>query len=225
MSTFRKKHEEPEDEGWLLTYADAITQLMCFFLILLSVSEPVQSKFEDVKKGMQEEFSSKEDVLVSTPFNTMEDTLFTIVEKNNLHQHMAVGKTDKGVVLELSSGAFYQSGSAEFKPEAIPILEETVKAIVNFSMDFKEYKIEVEGHTDNVPIASAKFPSNWELAAARAARVVRFFQEKGVDPNRLKAMGMGDAYPKVPNEDNFGNPIPENQDMNRRIMVRIERKD
>lgn len=221
---FQRKHTgDDSDDDWMATYADAITLILCFFVIIISISEPSQEKFEEAKKAMMGEFVSEEEV-ISTPFETMAEDFFHIVEKNNLHLQMGVGRTERGVLLELSSGAFYQPGSAEFRPEALPILEEAVKSIVNFSFDYASYKVEVEGHTDSSPIHTEKFPSNWELAAARAARVVRFFADKGIEPNRLKAMGMGAAYPKVPNEDEFGAPIPENQELNRRVIIRIERK-
>ncbi len=216
-----KKNEE--DNEWMMTYADAITLILCFFVIIISISEPSQEKFEEAKQSMMSEFVP-EDEEISTPFESMADDFYHIIEQNQLHMQMGVGKTDKGVMLELSSGAFFKPGSAEFKPEAIPILEEAVKAIVNFSFDYASYKIETEGHTDDAPIATNQFPSNWELSAARAASVVRFFEGKGIDADRLKAMGMGSAYPKVPNQDQFGAAIPENQELNRRVVVRIERK-
>ena len=225
MSVFRKKHEEPEDEGWLMTYADAITQLMCFFLLLLSVSQPIQSKFEEAKKGMKEEFSGKEQENKKEPFIQMEENLTAIIDRNKMNMEMGVGKTDKGVQLELANAAFFKPGSAEFTPDAEAVLEEIVKAVVNFALDFSDYQIAVEGHTDDTQVSNATYPSNWELSAARASSVVRFFQDKGVDADRLIAIGMGSAYPKVPNVDEFKNVIPENQEANRRVVVKIERKD
>ncbi len=222
MAYTPKKREE-ENEDWMATYADAITLLLCFFVILISIAEPSQARFEEVKKGMMSEFAG--DLMsIEAPFSQMEAEFYQVMEQNDMEQFMGVGQTDKGIMLELSSGAFYKPGSAKFKPEAIPVLEGVVEAIVNFAFDYPEYKVEVEGHTDDDPIASAIFPSNWELSAGRATRVVRFFADKGVEGDRLKAMGMGDAYPKVPNRDEFGAAIPENQELNRRIVVRIERK-
>lgn len=225
MSLFYKKPPEPEDEGWLITYADAITQMMCFFVLLLSISQPIQSKFEEAKKGMVEEFAPEEKEPVKTPFTGMQQQFFTIIEKYNKQLDMGVGQTDKGIFLEIGSGTFFTPGSAEFKPEALPLLEDIVKAIVNFSFDVADYSIQVEGHTDDSPISSVQFPSNWELSAARSSRVVRFLAEKGVDAYRLQAIGMGDTRPKVPNRDQFGAVIPENQEINRRVVVRIERRD
>ncbi|MGB1540070.1 MAG: OmpA/MotB family protein, partial [Rickettsiales bacterium] len=164
MTAFNKKKTDEEDEDWMATYADAITLILCFFVILISVAEPSQAKFEDVKKGMMSEFSTNAESMES-PFTLMEESFMEIIDSNNMEMTMAVGKTDRGILLELSSGAFYKPGSAEFKEEAIPVLEEVVEAIVSFSFDYPEYKVEVEGHTDDDPIHTAVFPSNWELSA------------------------------------------------------------
>ena len=81
------------------------------------------------------------------------------------------------------------------------------------------YSVLVEGHTDDQPIASRIFPSNWELSAARAARVVRFFIDSGVSPDRLKAAGLADTQPEAPNTTSEGVPIPENRARNRRVAI------
>ena len=81
--------------------------------------------------------------------------------------------------------------------------------------------LEVEGHTDDSPVNSGQFPSNWELSAARASNVVRYLVAQGFPPEKLRAIGMGDSHPKAPNRDATGNPIPSNQDLNRRVVVRM----
>jgi chemotaxis protein MotB len=88
---------------------------------------------------------------------------------------------------------------------------------------FAAYRITVEGHTDDEPISSAQFPSNWELSAARAAAVVRFFAEHGIPANRLRAAGYAQTHPLAPNRDDAGNPIPENQAKNRRVVIELEK--
>jgi len=87
---------------------------------------------------------------------------------------------------------------------------------------YATYNIQIEGHTDDVPINTEMFPSNWELSAARSARVVRFFADGGfVDALKMSAAGYADQKPKVPNRTEAGEPIPENQATNRRTAIRI----
>jgi chemotaxis protein MotB len=86
---------------------------------------------------------------------------------------------------------------------------------------YKYYNIEIEGHTDDDPISTAHYPSNWELSAGRAAGVVRYFISQGIDMERMKAIGYAETQPKLPNRDAEGNPIKENQSENRRVIMRI----
>lgn len=212
----KKRAEEPEDESWMATYADAITLLLCFFVILLSVSEPKQSKFEEVKEGFMSEFTTEE---VETPFTDVFEAFQSIIAENEMERDMVVEEDDEGITLEFSSSSFYESGSAQFKPEGIPILEGIALELVGFEYD--KYHIEIEGHTDDVPISTPLYPSNWELSTNRATAVVRFLIERGMEPTRMKAGGYADVFPKVPNTDDYGNPIPENREINRRIVIKL----
>ena len=85
------------------------------------------------------------------------------------------------------------------------------------------YSIDIEGHTDDAPISTPQFPSNWELSSARASAVARFLIGRGIKPERISVIGYADTKPKVPNRNAAGNPIPENRQENRRVMVRVER--
>src|SRR3990172_4202603 len=103
-------------------------------------------------------------------------------------QVVKVDKDDKGVVIELSGSAFYVPGSSELRDEAKPVLEKlalSLKAPI-----YLPYIIEVEGHTDDDPIKTQAFPSNWELSAGRATRVVRLFDELGIDAVRMKGVAL-----------------------------------
>ena len=126
---------------------------------------------------------------------------------------------DKGVVIELASKAFYKPGSADLTDQAIPVLNQLTQTLL--APNYTNYQIEIEGHTDDDPISTARYPSNWELSAGRATRVVRFLIEKGMTPQKLRAIGLADTDPKVPNRTADGTPIPQNQADNRRVNVRI----
>ena len=146
-----------------------------------------------------------------------------IIHINALEKVMSVEEDDDGITLELSSGAFYHPGSAKFKREAIPVLEEVSLILRDF--DYDAYEINIEGHTDDVPISSKTYPSNWELSANRATNVVRFFIADGLTPELLSATGHAETKPKVPNLDEDGNPIAQNRELNRRVTVRVKRID
>ncbi len=81
--------------------------------------------------------------------------------------------------------------------------------------------IQVEGHTDDTPVSNAQYPSNWELGGGRAANVVRYFIAQGFPAAKLRAVSLGETQPKAPNRDANGNPIPANQDLNRRVVIKM----
>ena len=122
---------------------------------------------------------------------------------------------------QISSAAFFGPGSATLSASGAELLRD-VAVTVN-SPRLADYKITVEGHTDDRPIRSSQFPSNWELSTARAAAVVRFLLNAGVPATRLRAAGYADTFPLVPNHDVNGQPIPENQARNRRVVIRLEK--
>lgn len=208
-------------DEWLLTYADAVTLVLCFFILLFSVSEPKEAQFKKIAEAFQAAGFIEE--IGESPFKSLMEQMEIMVEENDLEQSVSVEETEDGILLELSSSSFYQSGSAKFRPEALPIMEQVATILRDF--DFDAYTIEVDGHTDDVPIHSNIYPSNWELSASRAANVVRFFIADGLKGQLMRASGYADVRPKVPNLDEEGNPIPENRELNRRVTIKVERVD
>jgi chemotaxis protein MotB len=190
---------------------------MAFFIILLSLCEPKQERME----AFGEVVSQAMGVEISKPFTELSSDIQAMIVQNTMEEVMSVEETDRGLVIEISSSSFYESGSAEFKKEAIPVLLDLSLLLEDF--DYEDYSIKIAGHTDDAPIKSDKFPSNWELSGGRAARVVRFFIEEGLNPELLSAEAFADTKPKVPNLDDKGNPIPENRELNRRIEIAVER--
>lgn len=220
MSMPRKNHYEEPEENWLMSYADMITLLLCFFLILLSVSQPKQSEMEKLTAKFSSAIANEE---VKTPFNDLLTGMQTVIESNNLEKDVSVEETDRGIMLELSTSSFYKAGTAEFQDWVKPVLDELAQTLKAF--DYRDYQVIVQGHTDDLPIKTAQFPSNWELSAVRATIMVRYFIEHGQESNKMRAEGLADTRPKVPNRDANGHPIPENQALNRRMTIRIERRE
>ena len=216
MPAPKPKKREEDKEDWLVTYADAITLLMAFFVMLLTFAEYDIPAFEEAAAAIAEEVGGRQE---TTPTLQLQIDIQDVVFEMESDQVVVVTKDKKGLVIELASNAFFKLGSAEINEAAIPVLEGIVKTIAAPRYDY--YMIDVEGHTDDDPISTAKFPSNWELSAGRASSVVRFFEEQGFLPGRLKATGYGSTRPKVPNRNEAGEAIPDNQAINRRVNVRV----
>lgn len=210
--------QEPDDESWLVTYADAITLLMAFFVLFISFSKIDLDIYDQVRHGVGGEFSSK---ATENELEKLQESLQDIVLEQEIPDAVSVSTDSRGITIELDANAFFKPGSAELAEGAAAILDSTFEEVS--APIYDRFNIQVEGHTDDDPISTPKFPSNWELSTARASTVVRFLINKEMDPKRFKATGFADTQPKVPNRDVNGDPIPENQARNRRVIVRINR--
>ena len=208
--------EVEEKEDWLITYADAITLLMAFMVMLLTFSEYDIPAFEEAAAAIQSNLTGKD---ATSPIQLLRIDVQDVVYNMQADQVVKVETDGKGIVIELSSSAFYKPGSAELREEALPVLEKMAQTLL--APRYQTYSIEIEGHTDDIPINTPQFPSNWELSAMRATQVVRMLISQGMEPIRLKATGYADTEPKAPNNDAEGNPVPDNQALNRRVVLRI----
>lgn len=212
---FQTKHKE-EDEGWLITYADFITLLMGFFVMMFSISKVDTVKLEQMQSGLARDIGSRE---IVQPIQMLKIDIKDIITSAKAEDVAGVTTDDEGVVLDLAAAGFYQPGSAEIRPEAEPLLKR-VAGTLNAER-YVAFQVEVGGHTDDSPISTQQFASNWELSALRAARVVRFFSENGITPVRMRAVGFAEVSPRVPNRDPQGNPLAANQAVNRRVTIRM----
>jgi chemotaxis protein MotB len=130
---------------------------------------------------------------------------------------------DRITTLQIGSAAFFGSGSAALSNAGKAILSDVAATLQ--SREFAAYHITIEGHTDDTPISTPQFQSNWELSAARAAAVVRFLLDLGVPAGKLTASGYADTVPIAPNRTADGAVIPDNQARNRRVVIRLEKID
>ncbi len=208
--------EETVEEDWLITYADAITLLMAFFVMILTFSKIDMSTFEEVQASMAQAIGNRD---VMQPMSLLSFTLEDIVGEFDFENAVSVDLDEDGLVMEFASSALYESGSANIKAEAKPLLDGIVATLALPS--YKEYYFLVEGHSDDIPIHTARFPSNWELSTSRATTVVRYMIGRGLKAKRFTAAGYADVRPKVPNRDFNGDPLPENQAENRRIAIHL----
>lgn len=193
-------------DDWLGTYADMVTLLMSFFVLLIGISKVEPAMWEQMKSGLRSEISGQEKV--QTPLAEIKHDLDSLLAAERAQKIVNVEMGPDGIIMQFSSSAFYQAGSAEVGPQAQNMIDRVILAMNR--IDYYPFKIDLEGHTDNVPIHTARFPSNWELSVARATNIVKYLIEQGVSPDRLKAAGYADTK-----------PISKNQAENRRIVIRI----
>lgn len=228
MKFRRQSDQEPGVDDWLMTYADMITLLLCFFAVFLSVSQPRSDKLEEAQQEVKKVFSDPEHIYqreIVAPADNLPSgsgilpaNPFGLISTN---RNVEIKPGDKITTIEMNSSAFFPVGSADLNPEGQKILENIANVISDEK--FNDYRVIIEGHTDDSPIQTARFPSNWELSTARAASVVRLLIEDGFPPSRLQAAGYADTFPKFPNRDANNAPLPDNQAQNRRVLIRLEK--
>ena len=227
-----KRRNPPQDGGgdedWIATYADAITLLMAFFVVLYSMSDIREERFTAVRAGIIEALtgqseekgdsgSSGDGESFDVAMSRVKQRLSELVANGSLE----IANTSKGIHLEFNSRALYPAGGADILPKSKAMLNR-IAARINALGDVK-MTVTVEGHTDDTPINTERYPSNWELSTARATNIVRHFVERKVDPKMLRAAGYADMQPKVPNLDAEGKGLPVNRAKNRRVVIKMER--
>lgn len=217
---FKPPRRDDEDaDAWLMTYADMVTLLLCFFIIMFAMSAPDMTQFKKVSEALREQGFYNDMIPQEDPYEILKKQLSTSLGASGYDDFVAVSEQDHVVSLELSSSSFFERGSAKFTPGALPMLH-LVSAHLE-ALAKEKVVVSIEGHTDDAPIATAQYPSNWELSAARAANVVRYLVANGFPASKLRAVGYGDTQPKAPNRDARGDPVPANQELNRRVVIRL----
>ena len=217
---------------WMSTWSDLMSLLLCFFVMLMCLSTIDPAKFNTAANSFQNAFSG---VLESFPSVLITREIFiprqggdqqnkrlavdaaekmrSSVKQEKMDDAIQVNVTETGIAIKIADPVSFESGSADVKPELYGVL----RNIANLVNQAPTSQVRVEGHTDNVPIRSARYPSNWELSSARALSVVRYMaMTGGVDPARLSAIGYGEYRPIAPNT------TPENKRMNRRIEIYVD---
>ena len=202
--------DESEKNRWLITYADVITLLLGFFILMMAVSDINPAKVEQVADSTKKNFGTRgvEKRVSVLSIDELIRIVYRIIRREGLQNQVEVEGTSRGVVISGRGSTFFKSGEAEVLPSAHTLLRKLGR-----EMNKVPYYIAVEGHTDNIPIKSNSFPSNWELSSARSSNIVRYLISSGVRPTKLRAVGFADTVPKVPNSSEY------NRAQNRRIEI------
>ncbi|KYG65819.1 hypothetical protein AZI86_01730 [Bdellovibrio bacteriovorus] len=210
------EHTDDGEGNWLISYADLMTLLMGFFVVLQSFSTVDASKLEEIKKETTQLFGGE----YKLPYEDLSKSLEEVIKEQNLSDQVIFHRTEKGVEITFKGALFFDSGSYVMRQEAVDLLLKLVPVI---SEKAKDFGIVVEGHTDSRPLSNVRGPlfSNWELSGVRASAVVRMFLEQGFSPKRIKALGLADSHPLFPEKDEKGNELIDNMAQNRRVIVKI----
>ncbi len=250
MARRPKRADRDNHDRWLVSYADFITLLFAFFVVMYAISSVNENKYRDFSKALTQAFSTLQDEqakaqqglmtspgkgvggLQASPDQVLVDKknaklieeerkreaylkqltgdlkriLSPLVDKGQV----SVTQTGRGIVLDINVKALFHEGDAMLQPGATKTLDNVAQVLQANSL-----AIEVVGHTDNVPIRTSQYPSNWELSSARACSVVRLFIHDGLESSRLTAAGVADNSPLVPNDS------PVDRAKNRRVTVTI----
>jgi chemotaxis protein MotB len=232
----KKKHEEHENhERWLVSYADFITLLFAFFVVMYSISSVNEGKFRTVSDSIKAALNPiVSPANVAVPFTigqnkavTVNPTIDTVKEpavrrlreimrslKNETQLDIIQMKelSNGDIVLTLPDTVLFRTGEAVLRPEALPFIQAISEVLIDL-----DRHVRVEGHTDNVPIRTVQFPSNWELSATRAVTVVRTLSEQyGLQGDHLTAVGHADSRPLA------DNLTPEHRAKNRRVEIVVQ---
>lgn len=205
------------NSAWQTIYLDTFTLLLVFFIILAGLAHSDRGVLGDVAVGFRSNVLGSESR--ETPIFEVYEELLERLQAERRQRLVEIDKEYEEIRLRFLGSSFYRSAEAQLLPSGRGIIDRIMEVLLK--LEEYEFYVDIEGHADSMPIQTHRYPSNWELSVARASNVVRYFLEAGMPAERLKASGYGDTFPVAPNTDAFGNPIPENLDRNRRVVIRI----
>ena len=218
-----KKEDKDVVPGYMGTFADMVTLLMAFFVLLYAMSDPDPGKFEAYSEAMHEELSGEE---LESEFEQLTENLQEIIDEQEISDKVEIELTPNGIEIQMEGKALFAGCSADILSDMEPVISSISNVITELldNSEYKGYMIEVEGHTDNLPPTTCPdFETNWELSAYRATGVVEQLLASGIQKEKIKAIAMADSDPLVPNMDENGKSISENQAKNRRVEIFINK--
>lgn len=229
----REQHEEHMDESWLVPYADILTLLLALFIVLFASSTVDNHKFNAMKESLNAALNSGAGIMDSKNMSEQlidksqisQDTIVELqqlkrqmdqyIQENHMGAEIETNITKSALTLTIRDRALFDSGSAMVKPQSRNIMV----TISNILQQYPKYEILVSGHTDNQPINTREFESNWDLSSKRAINCMKILLENpALDPRRLVAVGYGEYRPIAENT------TAEGRAHNRRVEVVIKEK-
>ncbi|MBI9073191.1 MAG: OmpA family protein [Melioribacteraceae bacterium] len=218
-----EKDEQHDKDRYLLTYADLITLLLGLFILLYATSSIDNEKYQEMQSafgnlfGVQNKLKElpKEGFIITKenvfPINRTKNILQSLIDSSNLSQSINLTYNDRGITISILEDIIFSSGEAELKTESQRLLKDLAKIIKELPNE-----VRIEGHTDNLPINSTRYPSNWHLSVERATNTAYYLMEnEGIDPAKVSIVGFSSYKPLA------SNSTPEGRAMNRRVDIVI----
>lgn len=214
----KKSHEEHSDANWIISYADMMTLLCIFFIMLFTMAKMNTPQFESMKKEVAEHFGSK----YEAPTEDLGKFVNNVLIETGVAKDATMTNDGLTVSVAFHSTLFFDTLSAEITPAGKEIIEKIATGLFDHQAKHgKKYKVVVEGHTDSQPVLGGPFPSNWELSSSRATRVIRLFLDKKFEAGNLLAIGYADTQPVAESRNSDGSWNQENLAKNRRVVLRV----
>ena len=208
---WRREYGRENLERWLLTYADLITLLLAFFIMMYTLSISDAQRFRSLSKELGNIFTGEIGPAPGEGLLDIKERVSSYIKEKGLEGWVKAMIEERGLVIRIMTTSFFEEGKADLTPDMKAVLDEIAPMIKDLPN-----KVQVEGHTDNKPIHNERFRSNWELSVARATEVVRYLIEKhGFPPERIAAIGYGEYRPIAPNDTEL------NRARNRRVEIVI----
>ena len=198
------------EESWLLSYADLITNLLLFFVVLLTAANLSKGRMQQIARSI----SGSESPM---SLESIKKEIEAQIAVKNLQEHVSASVSDSGLEVALSSGLVFDSGKAQIRSDVEATVTSMLQVLVPYAA---KYNFAVEGHTDTTPIAGGTFPSNWELSSARAIVVRQRLEEVGIARSTIRVEGYADTKP-LPADQVEGLSVEQRLAKHRRVVVRI----
>ncbi len=194
---------------WIYTYGDMVTLLLCFFVLLFAMSKSDEEKFKAVSASFRG--GPPASPFMFTGAASPMENLEAAVKKSEIAEVTDITIGDEGIAVSFSDTAMFESGSAQPTRKGVDMIEKFASILYHVPN-----KVIIEGHTDNVPIKSKIFPTNWVLSGARSGSVASLLEKFGIKSYRMEIKGFGSTKPKVSNDS------PALRSLNRRIDILIK---
>ncbi len=212
----RKFEAVDEEEAWLISYADMITLIACFFILMMAFAnydpKGFQSKVEVVAKHFKQNKEDSSNIKLDTKNEE-------IAKHPDQDPKSKITMRDGDLNIVYQGSILFNDQSANITDEVKSNLDAMIATIRTLDPN---YRVLIEGHTDNIPPkADSQFINNWALSGSRAAAVIERFETAGFDPSKLVTVSYADTRPMAPMEDEKGNIISENQKLNRRVVIKV----
>jgi chemotaxis protein MotB len=208
FDTRELQEESAQDELWLISYADMLTLLVGFFVLIIASVPMKRAQFERIAAALTGTRQA--------PLEDLRDKVDALVARTpELKDKVRTRDDAEGLGIEFRDALFFDSGAARLRDEAQPAIGEIARLL----RELPGRPVTVEGHTDDVPINTASFHSNWELSSQRAINVLQALQANGVARERMSARAYADTRPLSPAAEQ---DVEQRRASNRRVLIRVE---